>query len=596
MVDTFRKVLRLLTAQERRRAVLLLGLIFVNALLAVVGVASILPFMAVLANPEVVQTNDYLHAAYEFFGFRDTRDFLFFLGVIVFVAFVVSTGFKAFGIWAINRFTQMRQYSIARRLLSGYLAQPYEWYLGRHSADLGSTILNEVQLVVQGSIFPLILFCSQAVLVVAMFALLIVVDPLLAVVMGGGIGGAYVITYLLLRRLLGNAGKERVKANKLRFKALNETFGGIKEVKFQGVEDLALERFSRPAKKFVRAQVFSVIAANLPRFAFEIIAFGGILAVTLTLVHAGNGLESALPLMALYAMAGYRLMPALQSAYMNMVKLRFSSDALDRLFADLHGLAKTAGTDVRAAVALRPREQIKLADVSYKYPGAEQATIDSLDLEIPVGSKVGFVGSSGAGKTTLVDLILGLLEPTSGELQIDSTRIDATNRKQWQRAVAYVPQFIFLIDDTIASNIAFGVSEDELDLRRVERAAKHARLHDFIKEELPEGYATRVGERGVRLSGGQRQRIGIARALYRNPSVLVLDEATSALDSLTEEGVMEAIGAIDGVTCLIVAHRLATVRGCDVIFLLENGRVLASGKYAELEENSPVFRKMAIRT
>jgi ABC-type multidrug transport system fused ATPase/permease subunit len=319
--------------------------------------------------------------------------------------------------------------------------------------------------------------------------------------------------------------------------------------------------------------VFSVIAANLPRFAFEIIAFGGILAVTLMLVHAENGLEGALPLMALYAMAGYRLMPALQSAYMNMVKLRFSSDALDRLFADLHGLAKTAGTDVRAAVALRPREQIKLADVSYKYPGAEQATIDSLDLEIPVGSKVGFVGSSGAGKTTLVDLILGLLEPTSGELQIDSTRIDATNRKQWQRAVAYVPQFIFLIDDTIASNIAFGVSEDE----------------------LPEGYATRVGERGVRLSGGQRQRIGIARALYRNPSVLVLDEATSALDSLTEEGVMEAIGAIDGVTCLIVAHRLATVRGCDVIFLLENGRVLASGKYAELEENSPVFRKMAIR-
>lgn len=594
MPEVVRKVLALLSPQERRQAYLLLGMILIMAFLDVVGIASIMPFMAVLANPEVVQTNDYLNSAYTKLGFSDPERFLFFLGLVVFVVIMVSVSFKAATTWTTTNFTQMRNYTIARRLVAGFLAQPYEWFLGRHSADLGKTVLSEVEMVVAGALVPLMRLIAQGTVVVAILLLLIAVDPFITLVVGGGMGGAYMFTYLGLRRLLDRNGKQRVAANKMRFKVISETFGGIKDVKLGAIEQSALQRFDSPARRFARTQVISQVVAMMPRFVLEIIAFGGMLLLVLFLMRRTDGLQEALPIIALYALAGYRLMPALQMAYDQATKLRFSGPALDRLHQDLqeHGVEPVA--DFPSGLTDELRGTISLENVTYSYPNAQRPAVKCMSLEISAQTTVGFVGATGSGKTTTVDIILGLLKPNTGSLQVGGTPITARNLRSWQRTLGYVPQQIFLADETVAANIAFGVPTEKIDRQAVERAAKIANLHEFVVDEMPLGYDTVVGERGIRLSGGQRQRIGIARALYHHPSVLILDEATSALDNLTERAVMDAVRNLEGeLTIVLIAHRLTTVRECHRIYLLEDGEIAAAGTYDELNANNEHFSAMA---
>lgn len=547
-----------------------------------------------LANPEAVQTNAWLHAAYTRLGFTDPERFLFFLGLMVFVTLVVSVSFKAATTWAITRFSQMRNYSIARRLVASYLSQPYEWFLNRHSADLGKMVLSEVEQVVAGSIMPLMLLMAQGTVVIAILLLLVAVDPWLALVMGGGMGSAYGLTYLGLRRLLDRIGAEQVAANQMRFKAISEAFGGIKEVKLGALEHTALERFDSPAKRLARARVIAKVVGMMPRFALEIIAFGGMLLLTLYLLRSGEDLQSALPTIALYALAGYRLIPALQNSYKDATLVRFSSAALDLLHRELqdHAPVSVKGTQQDRTLALQ--NAIRLDDVTYTYPNAQRPALADLSLEIPAQTTVGIVGATGSGKSTTVDIILGLLKPQSGALTVDGIEISGADQRAWQRTLGYVPQQIYLADETVAANIAFGVPMEQIDSHALERAARIANLHQFVVDELPQGYDTLVGERGVRLSGGQRQRIGIARALYHQPRVLILDEATSALDNLTEQAVMDAVQNLAGeITIVLIAHRLTTVRDCDVIYLLEQGKLAAQGTYEELNANNAHFRAMA---
>ena len=326
----------------------------------------------------------------------------------------------------------------------------------------------------------------------------------------------------------------------------------------------------------------------------EILAFGGILAVVLYLMRNSGGLQGALPVVALYALAGYRLMPALQSLYVNFTALRFIGPTLDHLHKDLVMLPPPpARRD--AAVPMRLDREIVLENIIYQYPRAARPSLSDLNICIPAHSTVGLVGATGSGKTTTVDIILGLLQQQSGRLLVDGVGISSQNRRNWQSSIGYVPQAIFLADDSVAANIAFGVAEHHIDYTAVERAARIANLHDFVVEGLPDGYRTSVGERGVRLSGGQRQRIGIARALYHRPSLLILDEATSALDNLTEQVVMEAVRNLGReITIILIAHRLTTVRECDRIFLLDKGSVAAVGNYRELVDSNEAFRNMTL--
>jgi ABC-type multidrug transport system fused ATPase/permease subunit len=592
-LGAIKKLAEMLNAHERKRALMLFGLVVVMALLEVVGVASVMPFMAVMANPEVVETNAFLAAVYNTLGFTDTRSYLSFLGLIVFVALVSSIAFKALTTYALLRFTNMRGYSLCRRLVGGYLNQPYEWFLNRNSADLSKTVLAEVQQVISGGLIPAMQLIANGAVVIALLLLLIAADPVLASGVGLGLGLAYGVIYMGLRRFLGRIGADRVLANRGRYQSLNEAFGGIKDVKVSGLEGVFLRRFEGPALRYARHMSASSIATQLPRYALEIIAFGGIMLVALYLLSADGGLETALPILALYALAGYRMMPAVQTVYAELTKLRFAEAALDTLHHDLTTLGM-ASTTKEIIEPMKLEDQVELRSVSYSYPAGPRAAIESLDIAFAARTRIGLVGATGSGKTTTVDIVLGLLEPASGQLVVDGVPITRENVGSWQRAIGYVPQNIYLSDDTIAGNIAFGTAPSKIDRAAVERAGRIANLHDFVANDLPERYDTVVGERGVRLSGGQRQRIGIARALYHNPHVLVLDEATSALDNLTEQAVMEAMDNLGHeITIILIAHRLSTVRSCDHIYLLDRGRLAGQGTYDELVAGNDSFRRMA---
>jgi ABC-type multidrug transport system fused ATPase/permease subunit len=595
MLNILRQLLDLLTPHERRRAILLLGMILVMAILDVGGVASIMPLMAVLAKPEMIHTNSVLARAYSVLGFTDAQAFLFFLGVMFFAVLLVSIAFKAVVTYVQLRFTLMREYSIGRTLVAGYLHQPYVWFLNRHSADLGKTVLSEVNKVVGGAMIPMMQLMAQGSVVLLLLGLLIVVDPWLALIVGSVLGLAYGVILKLMRRYLLHIGYESARANRMRYTVLTEAFGGIKEIKVGGLEDSYVQRFANPARVFAGHQASSQIIGQLPRFALEALAFGGMVLVVLYLMSGPGGLTTALPVIALYGLAGYRLMPALQQIYVNITALRFAGPTLSALHGDLTSLAPPPAA-LSQDPPIKLNKAITLTGINYTYPKAAQPALIDLNITIPARSTIGLVGTTGSGKTTTVDLILGLLEPDRGALAVDGTTIGKETRRQWQRTIGYVPQHIFLSDDTVAANIAFGVDPAQIDQRAVERAARIANLHEFVSNELSQGYATTVGERGVRLSGGQRQRIGIARALYHNPQVLILDEATSALDTVTEQAVMDAVHNLGKeITIILIAHRLTTVRECDQIYLLQHGCVIGQGRYDELINEDETFKAMGAR-
>jgi ATP-binding cassette, subfamily B, bacterial PglK len=587
-----KKIIDLLDKHERNRAVLLLWMIFVMALLDVIGVASIMPFIAVLADPQIVETNAILADIYQTTGFNNKQDFLFFLGVMVFLFLLVSLGFKALTTYMQLNFTLMREYSIGRRLIKGYLHQPYTWFLNRNASDLGKNILSEVQMVVRDGMMPLMNLIAQSFIVVAILIMLLLVDSKLALTVFIVLGSVYGLILKLVNGYVSMIGSRRVEVNQERFKVVSEVFGAVKEVKVSGVEKVYVNRFEKPAKSYAKFLASAQVISQLPRYALDAIAFGGMLLVILYLMGLDGGISTALPIIALYTFAGYRLMPALQQIYGSLSQLRFAIPALNALHAELIGLNEVEPIDNEFS-EIKLEQEIQLSNIQFSYPGAIKPTLKSLSLTIPACSTIGLIGHTGSGKTTIVDIILGLLEPQKGMFRVDGEVISAKKCRAWRKVIGYVPQQIQLIDNTIAANIAFGVEHVKINQVEMERTAKIANLHEFVVNELPGGYSTIIGDHGVRLSGGQRQRIGIARALYNNPKVLILDEATSALDGLTEKSVMDAVNNLKHkVTIIIIAHRLSTVRQCDKIYLLKDGEVIDQGSYDDLNTSNKIFQQM----
>lgn len=594
MIELVRKQLQILTRRERFKAVLVLVMVTVMALLDTLGVASIVPFIGVLSNPDLIETNPVLLRLYTSsadFGILTPQQFILTLGLGVFALYMTSLCVKAVTTYTILRFGLMQEFSISRRLIERYLRQPYTWYLQRNSAGLSKTILSEVKHVTKQAIIPTLTLFSQGAVILALVLLLVLINPVLALTVGLILGIAYGLVFLACRRYLAVIGRELMAANQRRFTVVNEAFSGIKENKVMALEDAYIRRFSKPARLYSKHLAAAEIIGQLPRYALEAIAFGGLLLIMLTVLARSDGFSDALPLVALYAFAGYRLMPAIQKIFGAAVKLRFAGPTLEAVHQDLLGL-KTTKPDDGSVTPLT--QSIELNNVSFQYPDAKKPTLKDVSLTIAHRTTVGFVGATGSGKTTIVDIILGLHAIDSGTLKIDGKCIDAGNARSWQSTIGYVPQDIYLADASIASNIAFGVEERDIDREKIEQAAKIANMYDFIVNELPDQFETQIGERGVRLSGGQRQRVGIARALYNNPDVIILDEATSALDNLTELAVMEAVKRLKGEkTVIIIAHRLSTIKSCDRIFLLEKGEVTGQGTFSELIETNEVFRAMA---
>jgi ATP-binding cassette, subfamily B, bacterial PglK len=418
-----------------------------------------------------------------------------------------------------------------------------------------------------------------------------VVEPVLSLVVAAGLGGTYGLAYAFTRGIVKRIGAGKTRSNRERHVLTNEVLVGVKELRVLGREEAYLDRFRGPSLRFAQYEALGSAIRELPRYAIEAVAIGGMIALLLFLLSR-RGTEEVIPLVALYGLAVYRLLPTLQQMYANLSRLRFNKRSAKELYDDTVGI-DTESVPVAASAAVQSvplRRELHLSGIGYRYPGATRWALKDIDERIPAGASVAFVGRTGAGKTTVIDIILGLLAATQGEVLVDGRPLNRAATRAWQRGLGYVPQSIFLSDDTIAANIALGLPSDQIDQRCVERAARSAHIHDFIMNELPGGYETIVGDRGIRLSGGERQRLAIARALYHDPSMVVFDEATSALDVATEAGIMDTVNKIRGEkTVIMVAHRLSTIRHCDRVYVIDQGKLIDEGTLESLKATSSAF-------
>jgi ATP-binding cassette subfamily B protein len=471
------------------------------------------------------------------------------------------------------------------------LYQPYSVHVARSSSEVISGITTKVGGTMLGVLLPVLTLISSAMAIVAIMLALIVIVPAVAVVATLGFGSSYgLITWRSRQRLRKNSERIAYEQSQL-VKALQEGLGGIRDVLLDGTQPVYCEIYRRSDEPLRRAQGANVFIAQSPRYAMEALGMILIAALAFGLSRRVGGITAALPVLGALALGAQRLLPMLQQSYAawagiagNHGSLRDTIELLDQPIPD--ELLRPAPAPLQFS------DSIRFAGVGFRYSADGPWILDRLDLTIPKGARMGFVGSTGSGKSTTLDLLMGLLTPTQGELLVDGEPIRGVRARAWQRTIAHVPQTIYLADSTLAENIAFGVPRESIDLDRVREAARQAQIADFI-ESGPQGYDAHVGERGIRLSGGQRQRIGIARALYKKASVLVLDEATSALDNLTEQSVLDAIQGLDSeLTILLIAHRLTTVRRCDTIVELRHGAVVAQGSYDQLLSCSQSFRQM----
>ena len=590
------KLILILTPKERKNASFLLLMILVMALMDVVGVASILPFMSVLVNPSLIETNFFLIILFEFFkgfGVENNQQFIFLLGTLVFILLITSLIFKTITTYFQIRFKEMVQYSLSKRLVEKYLNQPYEWFLSNHTAEAGKTILSEISSVCSGGIRPLLELISRGIVSVFIIILLFLTDPKLTLAIGFLIGGIYYLIFFFSKKYLNLKGDENLRQNHLRYKSIIDAFGASKEVKVGGLEKNFIKNFSEPSKIFAANKAFVGLVSLLPRYILEATAFGGIILIILYKMSNSGTFSAALPIISLYVFAGYRLMPAAQNIYSSFAQITFTGPSIKKLYNDINNLNQPIFDQDEGILPFN--RSISLKNIYYSYPNASRTALKNINLNIPFKSTIGLVGATGSGKTTIVDIILGLLEAQKGTLEIDGKIINKQNSQSWQRSIGYVPQHIYLSDDTISANIAFGQEPKDIKEEEIKKVSKIANLHEFVINELPNQYQTTIGERGVRLSGGQRQRIGIARALYFNPQVLILDEATSALDNLTEKYVMDAVNNLSKhKTIIMIAHRLSTVKKCDKIFLFEKGELKNEGTFDELINTNENFKKSVI--
>lgn len=593
-MKTLKKLKYLLTSTEQRRAIILMGMVLIMGLVDTLGVASIMPFMTVLTNPDMIETNYILNNLFNIagiFGVKTYLEFTFALGISVFIILITSLCLRAITSYLQIRFILMCEYNISKRLIENYLNQNYSWFLNRNSADLGKSILSEVSLIIGSGFKPYMNLISQGVISIMIIVLLIFVDLKIAMTLSLIFFLVYGLIYKVLRRFLKSIGKKRLQDNKLRFTAISEAFGAIKEIKINGLEKVYVERFAKPSKSYAWNQALTKIMSQLPSLAVQAIAFGCIILVTLFLMVESGSFIDAIPIMTLYAFAGYRLMPSFQQIYSSIAQLRYAGPALDSLYDDMKRLKPLVAKYEKIQEDVKFNENISLNDINFQYPNASRTSLKKINFSIQARTTVGLIGTTGSGKTTLVDIVTCLLKAQNGTLKVDGKIINKKNIKAWQNLIGYVPQNIYLTDDTIAANIAIGVDPKNVDYKEIVRAAKNANIHDFIENELAQKYETYVGERGIRLSGGQRQRIGIARAIYKRPKLLILDEATSALDNLTEKIVMEAVQNISkNITIIIIAHRLSTVKECEKIFILENGKIKSQGRFEELIKSNINFK------
>lgn len=592
-----RQLFSLLSPQQLKDFYILQILVVVMAFTELLGIASIAPFMALVGDISLIEKEGGLFKTlYELSGLTAPADFLFYSGLVVLLMLTVSTLISMFTIWKLALYGTKIGTEIADRLYAYYMQQDWLFHASNSSAHLTKQVSTEAMRVTDAIIQPLMQINAKLVLALFISMSIFLYDPIIAIAGLLIFICAYISFYKLVRKHLQENGEEMSQVYTQRFRLMNEGFGGIKDVLLLNRRYDFVERFQASGKAFAYARGTNSAISQVPRYFMELIAFGAMIGLVLILVkfHQGN-LGTVLPILAVYALAAFKLLPAIQQIYSSVAQIKGNTAAFEAIKDDLrNSLITHHATIKRPEVShLQFKKQVSLNNVTFSYPNESSPAIDGLNMVIPKNSVVGLVGTSGSGKSTAIDLLLGLLTPKEGHLFIDDIRITLKNKRAWQNTIGFVPQSIYLSEGTIAENIAFGLPAQDIDLYQVNKALELANLTDLV-EKLPKGINTKVGERGVQLSGGQRQRIGIARAMYHKADVLVFDEATSALDGITEKIIMKAIHNFSGQkTIIMIAHRLKTVQKCDIIYMMEKGKIIDQGTYQELLQKNFKFKEMA---
>jgi ABC-type multidrug transport system fused ATPase/permease subunit len=569
--DLIRRVLFLARPYGRMKLALVFLLSLAQALFQVIGITSIFPFLAIAADPERIRRSHFGTRFLSLFPPMENRQLLLVAGVIAITGLLASNAVNLLAEYARTCYAQNFGHWLRVRLLRRMASQPYTYFLQRNSGDLLKKIVGDVMNYTSGVLLPLLDSFARGLTAVLLLATLFLVQPVIALSAAIVLGAFYVIIFRLLARKRREANENLRTSVGGSYREAQQMLGGIKPVKVHRAEDHFLSRFAKHsavvAEMYARLPVF----ANSARYLVEPLAFGGLVVAVLLLAMRGRDFSDILPNLGVMALAGYRLLPSLQLLYGQLTQISSMRHAVDEVYDEFVAAETDAlvspemGSDGLApAKPLRWSDGITLREVSFRYPGTSRPALDGLSLTIAKNTSIGVIGPTGSGKSTLVDLLLGLYEPTTGEILIDGCALTPALVPSWQASIGYVPQDIFLIDDTIARNIAFGLPDNEVDPARLREACAMAQLLDFIEAELPDRFDTNVGERGIRLSGGQRQRVGLARALYHRPSLLILDEATSALDMATEAKLLQALRGLAGkLTMVVAAHRLSAVANCD---------------------------------
>jgi ABC-type bacteriocin/lantibiotic exporter with double-glycine peptidase domain len=553
----------ILTPLDKHKMGVVSLLVILMAIVESIGVISIMPFLAVLADFEVVNQNKFLNKLYVSLDLNNINEFVVYLGVISLFIVIFSAVLKIITQYALNRFSSLQRHYFSSRLLDIYLQQNYSFFTQRNSAELSKHILSDVDQVVWGVIKPLLTIVSYGLVVVSMIVILVFYDPIMALSTAIIIIFFYTLMFILVKRMMGKISKEYSKANEERYQSCQEVFGGIKDVMINHAHSYYLRRFDTNSRIYARHLATQESLGQIPLHIIETIGYGCLISLAIFLVLQNQNVGTILPIIGLYGVAAYRMLPAAQNIYRSFSTLKFSENILKEVLTEFKLNHNELKDDIVTS-SIKFDKDFSLSNVKFYYPSNPNKIIFSdINIVVEKNTSLGIVGKSGSGKSTLMDIMLGLLEPTQGVLTVDEQIITQDNVKSWQKIVSYVPQFIYLADTTVIENIAFGIPQHQINMEAVIEAAKLAQIHEFIVSNLENGYQTIIGERGILLSGGQRQRLGIARALYVQPQVIFMDEATSALDVETEKAVNEAIQSLNGkMTMVIIAHRESAIENC----------------------------------
>jgi ABC-type multidrug transport system fused ATPase/permease subunit len=598
----FQRILLLfhmLTLRQKIKMALLQLFFLLSAVITVGGVASLAPFIAVISNPDVIETNLVLGYLYDILGADSLRIFLLQYAALVAGFIFFGNSVAAVVLWLLFHFSINTGAELQNRLYTNYMDNEYIFFSNKSSATLITNVTGQIPRLVYMVLQPILSIISQTFIAIIIVGGLIYLDPILAFSSAFVIFGVYFLIYIFLRRGMDESGLIITSVNRKKLVLLSESILGIKEVKLLNAEKWYQQELNATTLKGLNADAFMALSGDLPKFIVETVVFVAILGLAIYLIFTQGPAGSAMSTLSIYAMAGYKLLPAAQTIYKSVASIKANVSVITYIHSEfesskqyLEKKAKGSGicSELDTPNQSDSKFDIELIKTGFRYPASDIKVIDELNLHILENTMVSFVGGSGAGKSTVANLILGLLTPTVGVIRIGGVKLTKANLRSWQKNIGYVPQDIFLTDDTMAKNIAFGIPDKEIDEQRLIDAATKANIMDFVQQQ-PEKFQFKVGENGGRLSGGQRQRVGIARALYKKPKVLVLDEATSALDGITEKAILDEIQQLTAsLTVIMIAHRLSTIVNSDTIYVMESGTVTAKGTYSELIKNNKYFR------